>query len=136
MIFGIALLLAVLIPLAASAIGMVRARRFPTTPATVGSRAAATRPPTQLRDPLGAGLTTGVILGLLISVASPSFDTPIGPFIPPAVLVLAPLAVYVSSRRRIRYALGMAIGAGLVTMAAPLAFVTLFGAAGLIAGWF
>lgn len=137
MVFGVALLLAVMVPLAATVIGVERARRSPTTPATVGHQAATERPRTQLRDPFGAGLTTGLLLGLLSPVGAGSLgDAPWVAFVPAVVLVLLPLAIYAASRRRLRYALGMAAGAGLITVAMPLVLIALVAATGLVAGWF
>lgn len=140
MVFGIALLLVVVVPLIATTVAYEHAKRNPTI-APVHGHAATQRVPMRLRTDRGAGVTTGVLAAVigppLVEAGFAQEDGP--PWLRLGVvgaLILLPLALYLALRPRGQYARGMATGAALVGIALPIVFFALFGTIGLIAGWF
>jgi hypothetical protein len=140
--FGIALVLVVVLPLAVTTIAYERTKdRTRAVPVIrwPGPDAAPNR--VRWRSDRSSGMTTGVLAALFIpALVDVVFDHNDGPpwlrLGATAALILAPLALYLALRPRGQYALGMAAGAALVGVVAPLVFVLLFSSVGVVAGWF
>lgn len=140
MFFGIALVLVLVVPLAVTSIAYEHARRNPTiAPAARRTETVPNR--LRWRSDRSAGMTTGVLAAVFVPpLVDVRFNQQDGPpwlrLGVAAALVVVPLALYLVVRPRGQYALGMATGAALVGIVAPLVFLLLFGAVDLVIGWF